>query len=446
MDEENKKINVSSFFERVDSVDKVAGNALSKSNANFSAINNLQVLIQNISMSINDIRNDVREIANYIVVEKKFEMDRQLDEKFEAQDEKQKKEMLDRAKALGQPAPTSPQRQEEPVTAQKGGFLSGLLKAIAIGGIVALAAPLLPVIAPMILGALKVAIIGLIVGVVGKKLIEFGAKIGGKIKEGYEASLKAVANLKENISEKINVLKSSIGDFLSEKKKQFLNLAGKAVNFGKEKIGQVKDITDKLKNEVVDKGSKFVEGAKDKLKNVAGDMKERGVKGIIGGVADTFTGGVFDFDKKGDSKLNEIQQSVIEKGKETVGVVGEKIKEGRKNILKGVTNLADKVTGNVFDLDKSGEGKTGLLRVMAGVADQVASKVGLETDFDGRDTIDDGKAISRPIVQADPPAQSSAQLLSTRAPIPFIKVLDNSYLSTSPNRDKLPPEIAKLIQ
>ena len=46
----------------------------------------------------------------------------------------------------------------------------------------------------------------------------------------------------------------------------------------------------------------------------------------------------------------------------------------------------------------------------------------------------------------DPPEQSAAQLLSTRAPIPFIKVLDNSYLSTSPNRDKLPPEIAKLIQ
>jgi len=446
MDEENKKINISSFFERLESVEGVANNALSKSNANFSAINNLQVLIQNISMSINEIKTDIREIANYIVVEKKLEMDQQLDEKFEAQDEKQKKEMLDRAKALGQPAPTSPQRQEEPVTAQKGGFLSGLLKAIAIGGIVALAAPLVPVIAPLILGALKVAIIGLIVGVVGKKLIEFGAKMGGKIKEGYEASLKAVANLKENISEKINVLKSSIGDFLSEKKKQFLNLAGKAVNFGKEKIGQVKDITDKLKNEVVDKGSKFVEGAKDKLKNVAGDMKERGVKGIIGGVADTFTGGVFDFDKKGDSKLNEIQQSVIEKGKETVGVVGEKIKEGRKNILKGVTNLADKVTGNVFDLDKSGEGKTGLLRVMAGVADQVASKVGLETDFDGRGTSDDGKAISKPIVQADPPEQSAAQLLSTRAPIPFIKVLDNSYLSTSPNRDKLPPEIAKLIQ
>ena len=447
MDEENKKINISSFFERLESVEGVANNALSKSNANFSAINNLQVLIQNISMSINEIKTDIREIANYIVVEKKLEMDQQLDEKFEAQDEKQKKEMLDRAKALGQPAPTSPQRQEEPVTAQKGGFLSGLLKAIAIGGIVALAAPLVPVIAPLILGALKVAIIGLIVGVVGKKLIEFGAKMGGKIKEGYEASLKAVANLKENISEKINVLKSSIGDFLSEKKKQFLNLAGKAVNFGKEKIGQVKDITDKLKNEVVDKGSKFVEGAKDKLKNVAGDAKERGVKGIIGGVADTFTGGVFDFDKKGDTKFQDFQQSAFEKGKETIGVVGEKMKEGRKNILKGVTKFADAATGNVFDLDKSGEGKTGILKAITNIADKTASLIGLQ-NFEGGSTKPDSGTGLQPIVQADAPQQSMASLLPTKSPVPFIKVLDNSYLSKVPTRsnmNEIPPEIAKLI-
>ena len=455
MDEENKKINISSFFERLESVEGVANNALSKSNANFSAINNLQVLIQNISMSINEIKTDIREIANYIVVEKKLEMDQQLDEKFEAQDEKQKKEMLDRAKALGQPAPTSPQRQEEPVTAQKGGFLSGLLKAIAIGGIVALAAPLVPVIAPLILGALKVAIIGLIVGVVGKKLIEFGAKIGGKIKEGYEASLKAVANLKENISEKINVLKSSIGDFLSEKKKQFLNLAGKAVNFGKEKIGQVKDITDKLKNEVVDKGSKFVEGAKDKLKNVAGDAKERGVKGIIGGVADTFTGGVFDFDKKGDSKIQEGQQKLFEKGKETISNTAEKVKnrvgdafekgkdavfnignaitddEGKpKGIFRGLAGALDFATGGRFDLDKRGSSVTDEASPLGQVIKAVSPP----------------KIDSSSFAPAKGPNTSQVVIRSTSPSIPFIKTVKNQYLSTNPGTNKLPPEIARLIQ
>ena len=462
MDEEqsNKKINISSFFERVDSVDEVASNALSKSNANFSAINNLQMLIQNISMSINEIRNDVREIANYIIVEKKLEMDRQLDEKFEAQDEKQKKEMLDRAKALGQPAPSTPQQKEEPVTAPKGGFLSGLLKAIAIGGIVALAAPLLPVIAPMILGALKVAFTALILGVVGKELIKLLPKIGKKIKEGYDASVKFAKETAAKINERINVIKDSIGEFFSKKKEQFLNATKNVVAFGKEKIGQVKDIAGDIKDKVVDKGSKFVEGAKDKLKNVAGDIKERGAGGIALGVADTFTGGIFDFDKKGDTKLQDFQQSVIEKGKETVGAVGEKIKEGRsavlekmkegrKNLFKGVTKLADAATGNVFDLDKSGEGKTGILRAITGIADQTASLIGLQTDFDGKGSTkpDSGTGL-QPIVQADAPQQSMASLLPTKSPVPFIKVLDNPYLSKVPTRsntNEIPPEIAKLI-
>ena len=49
MDEEQQqsdsKISVSSFFERVDSVEKVANSALSKSSGNFSIINNQKTLI-----------------------------------------------------------------------------------------------------------------------------------------------------------------------------------------------------------------------------------------------------------------------------------------------------------------------------------------------------------------------------------------------------------------
>ena len=39
--------------------------------------------------------------------------------------------------------------------------------------------------------------------------------------------------------------------------------------------------------------------------------EKRGVKEIIGGVADTLTGGVFDFDKKGNNKLQDFQQGVV---------------------------------------------------------------------------------------------------------------------------------------
>ena len=278
MDEEqsNKKINISSFFERLDSVEKVAGNALSRSNANFSAINNLQVLIQNISMSINEIRSDVREIANYIIVEKKLEMDQQLDEKFEAQDEKQKKEMLDRAKALGQPAPSTPQQKEEPVTAPKGGFLSGLLKAIAVGGIVALAAPLIPVIAPLLLKAMAIGIGVIALKIVGKEILKLLPKIGDKIKESAVASMKFAKESVEKLNAKFNDLANSVGKFLSKRVKQTLDLGKNIFRFGKKKIGQMTDLVSGVKDNVdnVDKKTKFLDKPNEKKVKVIRGEKD----------------------------------------------------------------------------------------------------------------------------------------------------------------------------
>ena len=56
--------------------------------------------------------------------------------------------------------------------------------------------------------------------------------------------------------------------------------------------------------------------------------EKRGVKEIIGGVADTLSGGVFDFDKKGNNKIQAFQQGT-----------------------------ADTLTGGVFDFDKKGNNK-----------------------------------------------------------------------------------------
>ena len=78
MDEEEQqqsdsKISVSSFFERVDSVDKVANRALSKANTNFDIVNNQKALINSINISIEALETKVRDIANYIIIEKKAE-------------------------------------------------------------------------------------------------------------------------------------------------------------------------------------------------------------------------------------------------------------------------------------------------------------------------------------------------------------------------------------
>ena len=56
MDEEeleqpSSKINLGSFFERVDSVEKVANNALSRANANLGIINNQKLIINSLNSS-----------------------------------------------------------------------------------------------------------------------------------------------------------------------------------------------------------------------------------------------------------------------------------------------------------------------------------------------------------------------------------------------------------
>lgn len=87
MDEEEQqsdsKISVSSFFERVDSVEKVANSALSKANANLGIINNQKILINSINVSIEALETKVRDIANYIIIEKKIEKDAEEDRLFE---------------------------------------------------------------------------------------------------------------------------------------------------------------------------------------------------------------------------------------------------------------------------------------------------------------------------------------------------------------------------
>ena len=99
--------------------------------------------------------------------------------------------------------------------------------------------------------------------------------------------------------------------------------------------------------------------------------------------------------------------------------------------------------------EKSEEKKTGFLQGIKNLADKTASLISLQTDLGGMESgkTDSGTGL-QPVVQADAPRQSMASLLPTKSPVPFIKVLDNSYLSKVPTRsnmNEIPPEIAKLI-
>ena len=160
MDEEEQKsdskISVSSFFERVDSIDKVANSALSKSSGNFSIINNQKTLINSINVSIEALETKVRDIANYIIIEKKLEKDAEEDRLFEKQDEEQKGSMLERLAGL-KSNNESEQTQAAGEDPKKGG--GGILGTLLTLGVGAFALKFLwPAILPAVGGLLKGAL------------------------------------------------------------------------------------------------------------------------------------------------------------------------------------------------------------------------------------------------------------------------------------------------
>ena len=455
MDEENKKINIDSFFNRVEEVSQVAGNALKQSNLNASAIQANKTLINSLSITIETMKTEIRDIANYIVIEKKLEKDIEEDRKLEAEDAKQKQAMTDRAQALSQPTQKGDSVSPQPEQGKGGGFLSGLLKAIAIGGLAALALPLVPVIAPLLLKALAVGIGAIALGVVGKELLKFVPKVFSKIKEGYNASIKFATDIKNNLGDKINVLKSSIGDFLSEKKKQFLDTAGKVINFGKEKIGQAKDLVIDIKDKVVDRSTKFLKSAKEKAENVVGSVK-KGFKSVtktdLGGMPG-LSGSGNPFGPEGGSTYGTDTITDVATGAKD-NIVGasktitESIKEGgrgffniaknisstvREKTLSTVAGAADFATGGRFDFDKKGSSDTDNVSLLGKVIDAVVPPPTTATD-------------TSVLAPANRSNTSEVIIRPTSSSIPFIRTVKNQYLSTNPNTNKLPPEIARLIQ
>ena len=187
MDEEqsNKKIDINSFFDRTDEVEEVANKALKQSSLSMNAVKANQTLINSISVSIEAMKTEIRDIANYIVIEKKFEKDAAEDRRFEAEDKEQKEKMDERLKAL---LPEKKQTVESPSEEKKGGggFMSGLLKVIGglglVAGIAALVTVALPVLGPLLLGALGVGLTALVFTKLGPPLFKWVKGMFNKIK------------------------------------------------------------------------------------------------------------------------------------------------------------------------------------------------------------------------------------------------------------------------
>ena len=419
MDEQDKKINLGSFFKRNDSIDKVASAALTKSNPAIATIGANKLLIESLQMSIETMQTQIRDIANYIVIEHKLQRDEKEDRLLEEQDAKQKQEMKERAlglqgaKGVMGDKGTKGQPGEFGQEGGGGSFLGGLLKALAIGGTLIGAAKLL---GPVILPMLTKGIFTKLIPALGKGITVGFGKLGGVIAKGLTGSLgklpivgKAIVGLGSKLISGI----SSVGTKIVGAIAGAIGLTGLAG-------GSVKASESNMSfasgNEGGgDKG--LVEGDKNKEEVV--EKRSLGNR-ILGGI-DALSGNLLDLDKKGG---------------ETFGM-------GR--VYGGVL---DAVTGNRFDFDKknSVESDDLTFKDINQLKESVSSNSAAIQTIVNPSPQSKNNVNSPVTVQNNKPQVTYTAIKTTKPAIPFINTLGNQYLSLSPHTNKLPPEIARMIQ
>ena len=95
MDEEQTpKINPSNFFESIERIDKVANNALGRSNSNLNIIEKNQSLIDNLTNSLQSIQTEIQQITQYLIVQqdqREKDLDKQADLLAAREDQLQKR-------------------------------------------------------------------------------------------------------------------------------------------------------------------------------------------------------------------------------------------------------------------------------------------------------------------------------------------------------------------
>ena len=461
MDEEEleqpKKINLGSFFERVDGLEKKANSALSQANSNLGVINNHKTIINNLSISIEAMQTKIRDIANYIIIEKKVEKDLAEDRRLEEQDAEQKRQMIERSDKIQPGGEQKKVTPSEEKTGGGGGFFGGLLKLLAVGGLAAFALKLAPLLVPTLLGLMGAGIT-VLAGLAFTKLLP---KIFDKVGN-------IITGIKDSIGNQLNKMKESIGKLGKNIVEGTKRTVGGVADFLTGGIFDFDKKGDSESDKISPSGMMFRAG-----KEIVGDVKERGFSGVVGGVGDFLTGGVFDFDKKGESATDKVSplgmtmkvgkalfEPLEEKEEKRLITVNyaEKLDDALKRRegyeesgdikrVEGVTRkiefYQEKLKRGIVEeqvLATVKPSENPLKRIIGGISDRVENVkqaiVGGNENNSNQSTM----------VQASKPQVSAAEIKLTQAPMPFIRTIENQYLSISPRNNKLPPEIARMIQ
>ena len=407
MAEENKKIDINSFFERNEEVGGIAGKALEQSKLNANTIQANQKLINSLSVTIEAMRTEIRDIANYIVIENKLEKDKKEDEKFQAEDAKQKKELKDQLLAAGKQGPKGDKGDPSPQGETKSGggnLLGGILRALVVGGTAIAAAKFLaPVLLPIITKTLFPAIAGLAGNAISGTLAFIGANIG-KILIGLgSASILGftLSPLMKPVRDGVVDLFNNAGKFVGDKLKSLFSASAG------EKIS---DSNMSFSPSGGGGGGSALAGKKIEVKNLKNKQEEKQQKKEVR------------LQKKG---------KVTPKPAMEVGKFKPAPPEKPKGFKRFLAGVGDFATGGRFDLDKRGSSVTDKLNVPASILNAVAPPP---------------KPDNSAVAPANPPNTSQVIIRPTSPTIPFIKTVKNQYLSTNPNTNKLPPEIARMIQ
>ena len=416
MDEQDKKINLGSFFKRNDSIDKVASAALTKSNPAMAAIGANKLLIESLQTSIETMQTQIRDIANYIVIEHKLQRDQREDRLLEEQDAKQKQEMKERAlglqgaKGVMGDKGTKGQPGEFGQEGGGGSFLGGLLKALAIGGTLIGAAKLL---GPVILPMLTKGIFTKLVPILGKAFTGSFKFLGTGLTKLFAPLTKiplGIGKIFGGISKGLSSSIGKIGTFAAGLFTTLMTGMG-----GSAKASESNMSFESSEGGTSDK--ELVEGSKDKTETV--EKRSYGNR-ILGGI-DAMTGNLLDLDKKGGETF------------------------GRGRVLGGIL---DAVTFNKFDFDRknSVESDDLTFKDINQLKSSVANNSAAIQSITSPSSQNVGKTNSPVLVQNSKPQVTYTEIKTTKPAIPFINTLGNQYLSLSPHTNKLPPEIARMIQ
>ena len=460
-EQSDSKINLGSFFERMDSVEKVASSALSKANANFGIIENQKALINSLNVSIEAIETKVRDIANYIIIEKKITKDEEADRLVEEQDKEQKDQMIERLMGLkgdqgeqGEPGAPAP----EEGGGGGGGFM-GLLKNLATLGIAAfVTTQMWPVILPLIgplLGKLGLGLMvgagSLLGGFLGAQLLKVPLGIGKKmgpavekgIKENFEKGGKSIQKAAESmgkdgkleiptggeggggedgakeVESKDNLLEG--GEGLEDTLKENGLIEGEGG--GTEKVEEKKEIgktyTKEQVTEMVKEYKTLVERyeagedltpkeefTKKRLKITLDKIGIETRSGKIEGSVEEFNEAITDYNERVGNKTEEAPK---------YGDVGGLI-EVESNVENKDLDLSLNTVGG--ETDTTGNNDANLL-----------SQV-LETP-----STNNGQVINAP---SNTPNTTDTTVKITKIPVPFLNSISNQYLSIT--GEKIPPE------